>query len=75
MKERSLSAGDCHLGKALSSTLGVLGAEGNLEAAFSQCRAEFKGRHSENCTFSFQSRCRQDFCPMVLPQAVMLLDC
>lgn len=63
-------------GKAASGNLGVLGAEGDLEAAFSQCRAaKFKGRHSENSTFSFQSRCRQDFCPMVLSQAVMLLDC
>lgn len=58
-------------GKAASSSLGVLGAEGDLEAAFSQ----FKGRHSEDCTFSFQSRCRQDCCPMFPSQAVMLLDC
>lgn len=56
-------------GKAASSSLAVLGAEGNLEAAFSP----FKGRHSEDSTFSFQPRCRQDFCPMFLSQAVMLL--
>lgn len=63
-------------GKAASGSLGVLGAEGDLETAFSQCRAaKFEGRLSEDSIFSFQPRCRKDLCPMVPSQAVVLLDC
>lgn len=71
MKERGLSAGDHHLGRQRAAAWVFWGLRGNLEAAFSP----FKGKHSEDSTFSFQSRCRQDFCPMLLSQAVMLLDC
>lgn len=51
-------------GKAASGNLGVLGAEGDLEAAFSQCRAaKFKGRHSENSTFFFPVQVQAGFLP------------
>lgn len=76
------------LGKVASSSLGFQGGGVYILLSFSVWQNGPAGwtavaglvcvlwrKHSENSTFSLQTKFSQDFCPMALPYPVMLLDC